>query len=147
MNTITFSSDSKYLYTFGDDKEVHIFDIKSRSHESVHKFQDEGCLSGYSIAITNNNQYLATGCKSGVINIYNVNETFQTKKPKPIKTFMNLTTPCTQLKFNCTGEMLAACSSFEENACKLVIIFFFHSSIKILLPKMSVRERETIIII
>ncbi len=33
---------------------------------------------------------------------------------------MNLTTPCTSLKFNCTGEILGACSSHAENAVKLV---------------------------
>ena len=113
------------MYTFGDDKEVHIFDIKSRSHESVHKFHDHGCLSGYSIAISNNNQYLATGCKSGIVNIYNVNDTFKTNKPKPIKSLMNLTTPCTQLKFNCNGEILATCSSHAENALKLVNYFHY----------------------
>ena len=38
---------------------------------------------------------------------------------------MNLTTPCTQLKFNCTGEILATCSSYAENALKLVTLFLF----------------------
>ncbi len=40
--------------------------------------------------------------------------------PKPVKSFMNLTTPCTSLKFNSTSEILAACSAYSENACKLV---------------------------
>lgn len=94
--------------------------MQSRSHSSVNKFHDYGCLSGISIAVSHNQQYIATGCKSGVINIYNVNDTFSNKNPKPIKSFMNLTTSCTQLKFNCTDEILAACSSYTENACKLV---------------------------
>ena len=61
-------------------------------------------------------------CKSGVVNIYNLNDALSTSthSPKPIKSFMNLTTPCTSLKFNSTSEILAACSAFSENACKLV---------------------------
>jgi U3 small nucleolar RNA-associated protein 18 len=119
VNAIAFSPDSKYLFTYGDAKDVHIFDLASRSHECLHRFNDYGCLSGKSIAITNNMQYLATGDKSGVINVYNYDDVTKNANPKPVKSFMNLTTPCTSLKFNCTGEILAACSSFSENACKL----------------------------
>jgi U3 small nucleolar RNA-associated protein 18 len=35
---------------------------------------------------------------------------------------MNLTTPCTSLKFNSTSEILAMSSNCAENACKLVHI-------------------------
>ena len=62
-------------------------------------------------------------CKSGVVNIYNLNESLlhtENRNPKPLKSFMNLTTPCTSLKFNSTSEILAACSSYVESACKLV---------------------------
>jgi U3 small nucleolar RNA-associated protein 18 len=57
-----------------------------------------------------------------VVSIYNLNESLltTTKHPKPLKTFMNLTTPCTSLKFNHSSEILAASSSHGENACKLI---------------------------
>lgn len=121
-NAITFSSDSRYLFAFGDDKTVNVFDMNDRGHLCFHKFNDFGCLSGTSIAISNNSQFIATGCKSGVVNIYNFNDALSTgnKFPKPLKSFMNLTTPCTSLKFNNTSEILAACSEFSENACKLI---------------------------
>lgn len=120
-NAVAFSPDSRYLYAFGDDKDVHVFDMNDRGHRSLYKFTDYGCLSGTSIAVSNNNQFIATGCKSGVVNIYNINESLQAdRNPKPLKSFMNLTTPCTSLKFNSTSEILAACSSYAENACKLI---------------------------
>lgn len=121
-NSVAFSSDSRYLYAFGDDKDIHVFDMTDRGHRSLYKFTDYGSLGGNSIAISNNNQLIATGCKSGVVNIYNVNEISQNenRNPKPLKSFMNLTTPCTSLKFNATDEILAACSSYAENACKLI---------------------------
>lgn len=122
-NAVTFSSDSRHLYAFGDDKDVHVFDMNDRGHRSLYKFTDYGCLSGTSIAVSNNSQFIATGCKSGVVNIYNLNESLlnaNNRNPKPLKSFMNLTTPCTSLKFNSTSEILAASSSYAENACKLI---------------------------
>lgn len=122
-NALTFSSDSRYLFAFGDDKDVHVFDMNHRGHRSLNKFTDYGCLSGTSIAVSNNSQFIATGCKSGVVNIYNLNESLlqsENRNPKPLKSFMNLTTPCTSLKFNSTSEILAASSSYAENACKLI---------------------------
>lgn len=121
-NAVTFSPDARYLFAFGDDKDVHVFDLNDRGQRSLYKFTDYGCLSGTSIAVSNNSQFIATGCKSGVVNIYNLNESLEknNRNPKPLKSFMNLTTPCTSLKFNSTSEILAACSSYAENACKLI---------------------------
>jgi hypothetical protein len=61
-------------------------------------------------------------CKSGVVNLYNLNECLLNgeRNPKPLKSFMNLTTPCTSIKFNQSNELMAICSSYTENACKLV---------------------------
>ena len=72
--------------------------------------------------------YFKKSCKSGVVNIYNLNESIKNASmhhPKPLKSFMNLTTPCTSLKFNGTSELLAACSAHAENACKLVKYFHY----------------------
>lgn len=62
-------------------------------------------------------------CKSGIVNMYKLEECLlkRERNPKPLKTFMNLTTPCTSIKFNRTNEILSICSAFSENACKLVI--------------------------
>lgn len=120
VNAIAFSFDSKYLFVYGDNKDVHVFDMNSRTHSSIHRFSDFGCLNGQSLAVSPNSQYLATGDKSGVVNLYNLNDALSTRQPKPLKSFMNLTTPCTQLKFNSTSELLACCSQFTENSCKMI---------------------------
>jgi len=120
VNAVTFSPDSRYLFAFGNGKDVHVFDMNERGHKSLHRFNDFGCLSGTSITVANNSQYIATGCKSGVVNIYNYDEALKSQNPKPLKSFMNLTTPCTSLKFNCSSEILATCSSHAENAFKLI---------------------------
>jgi U3 small nucleolar RNA-associated protein 18 len=52
--------------------------------------------------------------------LYNLNDCMTKTSPNPLKSFMNLTTPCTNLKFNSTNEILAVSSSYTENACKLV---------------------------
>lgn len=66
---------------------------------------------------------LVKRCQSGVVNLYNLNESVLNsteRNPKPMKSFMNLTTPCTALKFNATSELLASCSAYAENAFKLI---------------------------
>lgn len=72
------------------------------------------------------------------MNIYNLSESLLggekgDRNPRPIKSFMNLTTPCTSLKFNSSSEILAACSSFGENSCKLVSRFVLKSNLRYLI--------------
>ena len=76
------------------------------------------------------------------LTIYNLNESLKNvhnRHPIPLKSFMNLTRPCTSLKFNSTSEILAACSVFTENACKLVNHFGWYflvvSSLKMSIKK------------
>ena len=42
------------------------------------------------------------------------------RRPKPLKSVMNLTSACTTLKFNPASEMLCALSSHSEQAVKMV---------------------------
>lgn len=60
-NCVTFSADSRYLFAFGDDKDVNVFDMNDRGHRCLRKFTDFGCLSGTAIAVSKNSQLLATG--------------------------------------------------------------------------------------
>ncbi len=46
---------------YQDDKTVNVFDMNDRGHRCMRKFNDYGCLSGTSIAVSNNSQFLATG--------------------------------------------------------------------------------------
>ncbi len=48
-------------FKFTDDKTVNVFDMNDRGHRCYHKFNDYGCLSGTSLAVSNNSQFIATG--------------------------------------------------------------------------------------
>ena len=56
---IRFSKDGGTLYSSGEGGEVYIWDI--RSHDCLHKFQDEGCVVGTSLDVSSH--HLATGKK------------------------------------------------------------------------------------
>ena len=51
----------------------------------VHKFLDDGCIAGTSVAISPTQQYLACGSSSGIVNLYNTNQLENNSLPKPDK--------------------------------------------------------------
>ncbi|XP_071043072.1 U3 small nucleolar RNA-associated protein 18 homolog [Parasteatoda tepidariorum] len=114
---ITFSNDGSKLYSHGDCGEVYIWDLNTR--KCILKFTDEGCITGTAINISPNNQFLATGSDSGIVNIYDC-ATLNTSSPSPVKVIKNLTTEITALKFNVTTEVLAMGSSYKIGATRLV---------------------------
>ncbi|XP_050040104.1 U3 small nucleolar RNA-associated protein 18 homolog isoform X2 [Dermacentor andersoni] len=117
VKCVAFSPDGSLMYTIGGS-DVCIWDMKSR--RCRHRFTDHGCLDGLSLAASPNGQFLASGSDSGVVNVYETSKLFETRFPAPLKEIMNLTTEVTQLKFNCTSELLAMSSSFKPNAVKMV---------------------------
>ena len=62
------------------------------------------------------------------LHIYSIKRR-EVKNPVPLTSFMNLTTPCTSLKFNSSSEILVACSAFtgETLASWYVIWIYFYS--------------------
>lgn len=85
----------------------------------LHRFYDDGCIGGTSIAVSPNSQYLACGSSSGVINVYDV-ATVMDKAPVPVKMLSRLSTSVSTLTFNSSSEILASASDQMENAIKLV---------------------------
>lgn len=84
---------------------MYVWDMSTR--DCVHSFTDEGCLTGTKLAVSPNNQYLACGSDSGVVNIYNSGECLGTsgglvRGPKPVKSVMNITTCLDHMCFNAT---------------------------------------------
>ena len=92
------------------------------TRDCIHRFIDDGCTKGTSIAVSHDNNFLACGSKSGVVNIYEPSVCLKSRSPKPLKALLNLTTPCTNLVFNSTGEVLAMSSNSAERAVKLVCV-------------------------
>ncbi|XP_076359580.1 U3 small nucleolar RNA-associated protein 18 homolog wicked [Tachypleus tridentatus] len=115
---VSFNRDGTKMYTHGDLGQVYVWDMNSRL--CVHRFYDEGCVKGSSLAVSPNQQYLAAGSDTGVVNIYETSNLENCQNPKPTKTLFNLTTQVTNLKFNCTSELLAMSSFLKNNAVKLV---------------------------
>lgn len=117
-----FTSDSRYLYSSGDRGEIYVWDLKT--YRCIRRFKDEGGLKINAITISPDDDYLATGQESGVVNVYYMkDESFQnTNNPKPVKAIMNLTTPITSLKFNFDTQLLGICSIDKRNSFRLVHI-------------------------
>lgn len=116
--SLTFSPDSKYLFTHCVDAEVNIFDLHEQKF--MHRFIDEGCINGSSISISPNGRMIASGSEQGVVNIYNYEDVFKNNSPMPEKTIMNLTTAISTTKFNHSSELLAFSSKEVTDAVKLV---------------------------
>ncbi|KAM6403469.1 U3 small nucleolar RNA-associated protein 18 homolog [Rhynochetos jubatus] len=115
-----FTPDSSKIYSYSKEGEVFIWDVRSR--KSLHKFEDEGSLEGKCIAVSKNNQYVACGSASGVVNLYTTDVCLKENHPKPVKAIMNLVTSATCVTFNPTTEILAVASGETDEAVKLVHI-------------------------
>ncbi|XP_030361755.1 U3 small nucleolar RNA-associated protein 18 homolog isoform X2 [Strigops habroptila] len=115
-----FTPDSSKIYSYSKEGEVFIWDVRSR--KCLHKFEDEGSLEGKCIAVSKNNQYVACGSASGVVNLYTTDGCLKEHRPKPVKAIMNLVTSATCVTFNPTTEILAVASRETDEAVKLVHI-------------------------
>ncbi|WAR02891.1 UTP18-like protein [Mya arenaria] len=118
VQSVAFTSDGQQMYSHGDDGQVYVWDVRTR--ECIHRFMDEGCTRGTCIAISPNDQYLACGSNTGVVNLYERESCLTGFEPRPVKAIMNLTSSCAIAKFNATSEILAIVSREEEKAIKLV---------------------------
>nr|XP_022326362.1 U3 small nucleolar RNA-associated protein 18 homolog [Crassostrea virginica] len=118
VKDIAFSKDGQRMYSHGAEGDVYVWDLDRR--DCIHRFYDDGCTKGMSIALSPNGQYLACGSYSGVVNVYDSQSILNSRSPNPVKAIMNLTTPCTHAVFNCTSEILAISSTYAEKAVKLV---------------------------
>ncbi|XP_068983339.1 U3 small nucleolar RNA-associated protein 18 homolog [Bombus flavifrons] len=115
---LAFTPDSNTLITHGDSNEMYIWDLNSRV--CIHRAIDDGCLSCASIAMSPNSQFLATGSKEGVVNLYDTKTVLQNRNPVPLKVVLNFVTSITSLKFNAYSEILAMASDKKHNAFRMM---------------------------
>ena len=78
---------------------MYVWDMTTR--DCVHRFNDEGCIVGQTLAVSPDGQLFACGSDSGVVNIYD-DGCLQRERPHPVKSVMNLTTSISSLAFNHT---------------------------------------------
>ncbi|XP_048589194.1 U3 small nucleolar RNA-associated protein 18 homolog isoform X2 [Nematostella vectensis] len=117
VKDVTFSADGSRMYSTGSDGEVYVWDMTTRS--CVHKFVDDGCLTGTALAASKDGKYLACGSDSGIVNIYD-DQCLLQSQPRPLKSVTNLVTSVTGTQFNSSSEILAISSRVTKDAFKLV---------------------------
>lgn len=105
------------LWTHSASGSVFEWDVGARA--CVHRFEDDGCLSGTCVAVSPDGALIACGSSSGIVNVYSVQETRRSASPQPLHVFPQLTTPCTRLVFNSTSELLAMCSDRKDGAVRI----------------------------
>jgi len=119
VNSVAFTPDKAFMFSFGGDGEVYKWDLRMR--KCVQRFKDEGCVHGLVITVSPNGHYLACGSDSGVVNLYDLQGMDPTTTtPKPLKSFLNITTPITDIKFNHDSQILGFSSDQKPNALRLV---------------------------
>ena len=96
-NSAQFSSDSRYLFTAGDQAEIYQWDLRTR--KCISKIQDQGAFHTTTLAVSPDDSYLATGSKMGSVNIYRLDDSSRVLSEglEPTKSVMNLTTSITDL--------------------------------------------------
>eukprot|EP00831_Metopus_contortus_P051650 TRINITY_DN43371_c0_g1_i1.p1 TRINITY_DN43371_c0_g1~~TRINITY_DN43371_c0_g1_i1.p1 ORF type:complete len:263 (-),score=45.20 TRINITY_DN43371_c0_g1_i1:35-823(-) len=106
-----FSPDGKYLYTEGEEREIYQWDLSTR--KLLKREADEGSVKNTVLCASGG--FLATGCTSGVVNVYNTQDSLH---DKPLKSLLNLTTSITSIAMN--GDLMAIASRWKKNALKLI---------------------------
>ncbi|KAI6659289.1 U3 small nucleolar RNA-associated protein 18-like [Oopsacas minuta] len=118
VRSVAFARNGELMLTGGSDGEVYVWDMNTR--DCVNKFRDEGTAVIHSISASSGEQpSVAVGTASGIVNIYDSTCLYSTQTPKPIKTYKNLTTSITNLKFSPTDEILAFFSYRNKQAIRL----------------------------
>ncbi|XP_057375284.1 U3 small nucleolar RNA-associated protein 18 homolog [Daphnia carinata] len=117
VNALTFNPDGTKLYSHGEFGEVYVWDMNTRT--CVHKFVDDGCITGTALAMSPTQQYLACGSSSGVVNLYNTSNLENNSLPKPDKVILNLVTRISGINFHPSSELVSIFSDAKENAVRL----------------------------
>lgn len=130
MNTavrcLTFV-DEETLITSGLDADVYVWDLRySGQGRCIGKFHhDDGSCSS-SLAVhrdgSNGNSYLAIGTESGVVTIFNADNSFITRSvdaPIKLKSMLNLTMKITNLSFHPSGQILAMSSDQARDQLRI----------------------------
>lgn len=112
-----FTSNSKQLICSSSGSTVSIYSLRAQRME--HSFFDDGCIKGHAMALAPNQRLLATGSMEGIVNVYDFESVQKSETPLPQKTFYNLTTAISEVKFNHSSELLAMCSAAVPAAVKI----------------------------
>ncbi|XP_054738946.1 U3 small nucleolar RNA-associated protein 18 homolog [Anastrepha obliqua] len=115
--SICFTADSKSIICSSLSSKINIFSLPMQ--RLAHSFIDDGCLNGSAMDLSVDQRLLATGSMEGVVNVYDFQKVQTSATPQPTKTFLNLRTSISDVKFNNTAEILAMSSAEVPSAVKL----------------------------
>lgn len=140
VDSVTWSSNSQYIYGAGSAGTIYQFDVGQR--ECVKQWEDDGAVNNACIQMSPNDQYLATGyvficmirenygetnmcftfnsSSSGYVNLYNRKGLLSETNPKPFKSFGHLTTRANIIKFNHDSQIMAIASATKNKELKMV---------------------------
>ncbi|TPX35459.1 hypothetical protein SmJEL517_g02075 [Synchytrium microbalum] len=120
VKSLCFSSDGEMIYSVGSDDEIYQFETRSR--QCIYKVKDISTFKTTTIALSPNGQHLATGSRSGIVNIYDTAATFSSTtngSVVAIKTLPNLTTSIHSLQFHPSNGALLFASRAKKDALRL----------------------------
>jgi hypothetical protein len=98
-----FSADGRYLYTEGDEKEIYQWDLNT--HKLFARILDEGCVKATALALSANGGMLASGCSSGVVNVYKTEgPSHKLAAEHPVKVFRKYESSVEPHQFDDSGD-------------------------------------------
>nr|CAG8490692.1 8835_t:CDS:2 [Entrophospora candida] len=118
VKSIDWSSNGQYLFSLSSDAEIYQWDVGMR--KCIYRFLDYGGFKPTRISISKNDCYYSIGSSTGVVNIYD-KSCLTIKEPKPLKSFMNLTTCIHDMKFNHDTQILGISSHSKKDQLKMII--------------------------
>ncbi|CAJ0760254.1 20522_t:CDS:2 [Entrophospora sp. SA101] len=118
VKSIDWSSNGQYLFSLSSDAEIYQWDVGMR--KCIYRFLDYGGFKPTRISISKNDCYYSIGSNTGVVNIYD-KSCLTIKEPKPLKSFMNLTTCIHDMKFNHDTQILGISSHSKKDQLKMII--------------------------
>ncbi|GJJ70368.1 U3 small nucleolar RNA-associated protein 18 [Entomortierella parvispora] len=119
VRAIVWSSDSTYLYSVGSDTEIYQWEVSTG--KCLHRFMDDGGFKPTCIAISPNDEFIAVGSKSGIVNVYD-RTCLTTRNPKALRAIGNLTTSIHTMRFNHDSQILAISSKARKDQLRLIHI-------------------------
>jgi len=116
VEDVCFYDNGNMMMSFGDNGNIFTWDL--RKLQCTGKYFNADIINGTKMACTRDGTKFACGTKSGCVDLFQFTSA-NISGCKKLKTFKNLRTRITQLKFSNSGEILAMASSETLEGIKL----------------------------
>lgn len=87
VNSVCFDKNGINLFAVGEQSEIYLFDLR-KYRNCVNKFSDSGNFNTTCMDLSKDNNFLATGSTSGMVNVYSTEDIFKNNDHiEPIKVY------------------------------------------------------------